>query len=159
MSIQNADPFFTDSLRRMYGLNDGEMTAYALDPERALPAITRQVKAAQFGAEAARQGLPAIGTSMAERYSDTFGVTQQQARQGFEQIAMIAPEAEKLSAVFAGQEESVSQEDLMSAVFTGEDSAKQKRKLQRLSQSNVDLFSGGSGVGRGSLGISQTGQI
>ncbi len=32
-SLQNADPFYTDSLRRFYGLNTGDMIAYTLDPE------------------------------------------------------------------------------------------------------------------------------
>ncbi len=67
-SIQNADPFYTDSLRKLYGLNTGDMLAYTLDPERALPFITRQQKAAQFGAEAARQGLQ-VTTPMAEQYT------------------------------------------------------------------------------------------
>jgi hypothetical protein len=48
--------------------------------------ITRQQKAAQFGAEAARQGLQ-VTTPIAERYTDQLGVTQQEARQGFEQVA------------------------------------------------------------------------
>ncbi len=78
-SIQNADPFYTDSLRRLYGLQSGDMLAYALDPERALPFITRQQKAAQFGAEAARQGLQ-VTTPMAETYTGQLGVSQEQAR-------------------------------------------------------------------------------
>jgi hypothetical protein len=41
----------------LYGIGAGDMVAYALDPERALPLINRQVQSAQFGAEAARQGL------------------------------------------------------------------------------------------------------
>ena len=159
LSVQNADPYYKDSLRSMYGLNDGEMIAYALDPERALPAITRQVKAAQFGAEAARQGLPAIGTSMAERYSDTFGVTQQQARQGFEQVAMIQPEAQRLSDVFAGQAPAVGLEETTSAVFGGDQSADYKKRLQRLSEMEQSLFAGQSGVGAGSLAKGKSGQF
>ena len=159
LSIQNADPFYTDSLRRMYGLNDGDMLAYALDSDRALPLITRQVKAAQFGAEAARQGLQGISTQMAERYTDTFGVSQERARQGFEQVAMIQPEAERLGAVFAGQEQGVGLEETTSAVFGGDQSAEYKKRLQRLSEMEQSLFAGQSGVGRGSLGGSQTGQF
>jgi hypothetical protein len=159
LSIQNADPFYTDSLRRMYGLNDGDMTAFALDPERALPAITRQVKAAQFGAEATRQRLPGISTQMAERYTDTFGVTQQQARQGFEQVAMIQPEAQRLSDVFAGQTPAVGLEETTSAVFGGDQSAAYKQRLQRLSEMEQSLFAGQSGVGAGSLTRRQSGQF
>lgn len=155
--IDTADPAYKNQLKRLYGMGESDMIAFALDPERALPLLERKANVIKFASEGNRQGIQ-VGLGSAERYAD-MGVSQEEARVGFEQIAEIAPEAEKLSAVFAGQEEAVSQEDVMSAVFTGEDSAKQKRKLQRLSQSNIDLFSGGSGVGRGSLGKSQTGQI
>ncbi|MFY9325099.1 MAG: hypothetical protein WAO29_01395 [Candidatus Nanopelagicales bacterium] len=155
--IDTADPAYKNQLKRFYGMGESDMIAFALDPERSLPLLERKANVIKFASEGNRQDIQ-VGLGSAERYAD-MGVSQEEARVGFEQIAEIAPEAEKLSAVFAGQEESVSQEDVMSAVFTGENSAKQKRKLQRLSQSNVDLFSGGSGVGRGSLGKSQTGQI
>jgi hypothetical protein len=159
LSIQNADPFFTDSLRSMYGLNTGDMLAYTLDPERAMPLITRQVKAAQFGAEAARQGIPSISTSMAETYTGQLGVTQDQARAGFEQIAMIQPEAQRLSDVFAGQVPSVGLEETVSAVFGGESSADYKKRLQRLSEMEQSLFAGQSGVGAGSLAQGRAGQF
>jgi hypothetical protein len=159
LSLQNADPFYTDSLRRMYGLNEGDMLAYTLDPERAMPLITRQVKAAQFGAEASRQGIQGISTDLAERYTGQFGVSQEQARQGFEQVAMIQPEAERLSAVFAGQQEGVGLEETTSAVFGGDQSADYKKRLQRLSEMEQSLFAGQSGIGRGSLGRSQAGQF
>ena len=159
LSIQNADPFFTDSLRSMYGLNTGDMLAYTLDPERAMPLITRQVKAAQFGAEAARQGIPSISTSMAETYTGQLGVTQDQARAGFEQIAMIQPEAQRLSDVFAGQTPAVGLEETVSAVFGGESSADYKKRLQRLSEMEQSLFAGQSGVGAGSLAQGRAGQF
>ena len=159
LAIQNADPFFTDSLRRMYGLNDGDMLAYTLDPDRALPLITRQVRAAQFGAEAARQGLPSISTQMAETYTGQLGVTQEQARAGFEQIAAIQPEAERLSQVFAGQAPAVGLEETTAAVFGGEQSAEYKKRLQRLSEMEQSLFAGQSGVGAGSLARGQAGQF
>lgn len=159
LSFQNADPFYTDSLRRMYGLSEGDMLAYTLDPERAMPLITRQVKAAQFGAEAGRQGIQNISQKMAETYTGQLGITQQQARQGFEQIAQIQPEAERLSAVFAGQESPVGQEEVTSAVFGGEQSANYKKRLQRLSEMEQSLFAGQSGVGAGSLAQGKSGQF
>lgn len=159
LSIQNADLYYTDSLRRMYGLNDSDMLAYALDPERAMPLITRQVKAAQFGAEAARQGIQGISTDVAERFTGQFGVTQDQARQGFEQVAMIQPEAQRLSDVFAGQAPAVGLEETTSAVFGGDQSADYKKRLQRLSEMEQSLFAGQSGVGAGSLAKGRSGQF
>jgi hypothetical protein len=159
LSLQNADPFYTNQLREFYGLSNGDMLAYTLDPERSMPLITRQVKAAQFGAEAARQGIQGISTDMAERFTGQFGVTQDQARQGFEQVAMIQPEAQRLSDVFAGQTPAVGLEETTSAVFGGDQSADYKKRLQRLSEMEQSLFAGQSGVGAGSLARGRTGQF
>jgi hypothetical protein len=156
-SLQNADPFFTDSLRRFYGLNTGDMIAYTLDPERALPAITRQQKAAQFGAEAARQGIQ-VAAPMAERFTGQLGVSQEQARQGFEQVAQILPTAEKLSQITAGVKP-VGLEETTTAVFGGESSADYKQRIQRLAEIEQSRFAGQSGVGRGSLAKPGSGQF
>ena len=131
-SIQNADPFYTDSLRRFYGLQSGDMLAYALDPERALPFITRQQKAAQFGAEAARQG--------------------------FETVAEILPTAQRLSQITPGFEP-VGLEETTSAVFGGDQSAEYKKRLQKLAQIEQSRFAGQAGVGQSSLGMSTQGQF
>jgi hypothetical protein len=157
LTLENADPLFKQQLRQFYNLNDGDMIAYALDPERALPTLLRQTQATQFGAEAARQGLQ-VQRTMAETYAG-MGVTQEQARQGFEQVAQITPEAQRLSSVFAGQEAPIGQEEVTSAVFTGEGSAEYQRRLKRLSEMEQSLFAGQSGVGRGSLGQAQTGRF
>jgi hypothetical protein len=158
LSIDSADPLYKQSLQNLYGLSVGDMMAYALDPQRALPLIQRQAMATQFAAEGLRQGVKNVGVTLAEQYAG-LGVTQEQARQGFEQVAQITPEAERLSSVFAGQEEAVGQEDVMSAVFTGDQSAQYKKRIQRLSEMEQSLFAGQSGVGRGSLGKAQTGQF
>ena len=156
-SLQNADKFYTDSLRTYYGLNTGDMIAYTLDPERALPSITRQQKAAQFGAEAARQGIQ-VAAPMAERFTGQLGVTQQEARQGFEQVAQILPEAQKLSQITAGAQP-FGLEETTTAVFGGEGSADYKRRIQRLAEIEQSRFSGQAGVGRGSLSRGMSGQI
>jgi hypothetical protein len=155
-SIQNADPFYTDSLRKLYGLQSGDMLAYALDPERALPFITRQQKAAQFGAEAARQGLQ-VTTPMAETYTGQLGVTQEQARQGFEQVAQVLPTAEKLSQITAGAQP-VGMGEVTSAVFGGAGSAEYKQRIQKLSEQEQSRFAGQAGIGRGSLSRGTSGQ-
>jgi len=155
-SIQNADPFYTDSLRKLYGLQSGDMLAYALDPERALPFITRQQKAAQFGAEAARQGLQ-VTTPMAETYTGQLGVTQEQARQGFEQVAQVLPVAERLSQITAGAQP-VGMGEVTSAVFGGAGSAAYKQQLQNLSEQEKSRFAGQAGVGKSSLSRGTSGQ-
>jgi len=123
LSLNNADPFYTQSLQEMYGLTQGEMLAHVLDPQQELPFINKQVQAAQFGAEARRQGL-SVGVSNAEQYAN-MGVTQKEAQQGFEQVAQILPGAERLSQITAGAQP-VGMEEVTSAVFGGAGSAAYK---------------------------------
>jgi hypothetical protein len=155
-TIEGADPFFKQQLKQYYNVNDGDMVAYALDPNRALSLIQRQSQAVQFGAEAARQGITAP-KSMAEQYAG-LGVSQQQARQGFEQVAQILPEAQKLSQITAGAQP-FGLEETTTAVFGGESSADYKQRLRRLSEIEQSRFSGQAGVGRGSLSRGMSGQI
>jgi hypothetical protein len=156
MSIDNADPYFVDSLQRLYGIPKADMVAYALDPERALPFITRQVQAAQFGGEAARQGLQ-IDRNLAETYTG-LGVSQAQARQGFEQVAGVLPVAERLSQITAGAQP-VGVAELTSVAFGGAGSAEYKQRLQSLAEQEQSRFAGQSGVGRSSLTQQTQGQF
>jgi hypothetical protein len=155
LSLNGADSFYTNSLQQMYGITKGDMLAYVLDPQRALPFINRQVQAAQFGAEAARQGLQTT-TPMAETYAG-LGVTQQQARQGFEQVAQILPEAQRLSQITAGAQP-FGLEEATSAVFGGESSATYKKSLQDLAEQEKSRFAGQAGVGKSSLSRGKSGQ-
>jgi hypothetical protein len=155
-TINGADPFFKQQLREYYNLGDGDMIAYALDPNRALSVIERQAQAVQFGAEATRQGISAP-KSMAETYAG-LGVTQQQARQGFEQVAEILPTAQRLSSI-TPEAAPVGLGETTSAVFGGEQSADYKQRIRRLSEIEQSRFAGQSGVTRGSLAQGTQGQF
>jgi hypothetical protein len=155
-TINGADPFFKQQLREYYNLGDGDMIAYALDPNRALSVIERQAQAVQFGAEATRQGISAP-KSMAETYAG-LGVTQQQARQGFEQVAEILPTAQRLSSITQGAQP-VGFEEVTSAVLGGEQSADYKQRLKKLAEIEQSRFAGQAGVGRTSLAQGTQGQF
>jgi hypothetical protein len=153
-AIDNADPYYTRTLQEMYGLSNGDMIAQVLDPQRALPFITKQAQAVQFGAAAVRQGLQ-IAKPVAEQYAG-MGVTQQQAEQGFQAIAQILPTAEKLGQIYG---QSYNQEQAVSEVFGGPMSAEAIQRRKRLSEMEQSSFAGQSGVGRGSLSRGMSGQI
>lgn len=154
--LNSSDSYYTDSLQKFYGLSKGDLVSYVLDSERALPLITRQARAAQFGGEAARQGID-IAKPLAEQYA-AMGISQQQTRQGFEQIAMMQPTAEKLSQISAGSQP-IGISDLTSATFGGTQSAEAKRRIQNLAQEEQSRFAGQAGVGKGSLSRGMSGQI
>lgn len=153
-AINATDPYYTRSLQEMYGLSTGDMIAQVLDPQKALPLITRQAQAVQFGAAAARQGLK-VTTSAAEQYAG-MGVTSAQAEQGFGAIAQVLPTAEKLGQIY---KDAYTQEQAMAETFGGPMSAEAIARRKRLTEMERSTFAGQSGVGQPSLGRTTQGQF
>lgn len=71
-------------LQRLYGA--GGVTAYYLDPERALPRLQREVAAAEAASAAQRAGFGQLSKAQAERVTDLSSSIQQTA-QAFTQLA------------------------------------------------------------------------
>lgn len=82
-AIRDSDPTVLATMRQFYGLTDGELAAYFLDPDRALPIIERQVATAQLGAAAARQGFGETLERQAFERMAAAGVTTQQAEEAY----------------------------------------------------------------------------
>jgi len=83
-ATENADPNYVNALSQM-GLSQGDITAYYLDPDKALPLLQQQANTAAIGAAALSHGL-----SFDQSYANTLtqqGVTAAQANQGYGQIA------------------------------------------------------------------------
>jgi hypothetical protein len=156
LSLEGSDPYYKESLQSMYGLSSGDMLAYTLDPQRSLPFINKRVQSAQFGAAARRQGLN-IGTSTAEQYAD-MGVTRQQAEQGFQAVAQVAPVGERLSQIY-GREQAYGQEQAISEAFGGPMGAEAATRRKRLSEMEQATFGGKAGISRGSLSQGTSGQF
>lgn len=138
-ALYSSDSYYLQTLKS-YGLGDGDLVAYMLDQKKALPLLQKQVRAAQVGAEAARNAL-GITQSRAEYFAD-MGVTGEQARQAYQSIAENVPTAEKLGALYG---ESFGQADLEDELLGGSGLASAKRK--RLSLQEASRFAGRSGVG------------
>jgi hypothetical protein len=120
----NGSPEISDALRRYYPeLGDGDIAAYILDQKRAMPLIEQKVAAANIGAGADFQGL-SVDRMRAEDLAK-YGVTADQARQGYSAIAEALPTAEKLADLEGGQ---FSQSDLEDEVFKQSATAAKKRK-------------------------------
>lgn len=143
------DPAVTEQLRAM-GLNDGDILAHLMDPTRALPLLQQKVQTALIGGAARRAGLTP-DTSFAQHLAD-LGVSEQQAAQGFGQIAAELVPTQKLGQIY---NDAISQADLESEVFDGNGQVTARKK--RLASRERAAFSGSGGVGQGSLGRSSSG--
>jgi hypothetical protein len=151
-AVNNTDPAYTRALRDIYGIDEGMMTAFMLDPDRALPLVEKQAKAVEFGTAAVRQGLQA--TNIGEQFADRGPATGYSAEQGYSAIAKMLPTTSKLGEVYGQTYDQATAEQ---EVFSGLESARRKR--QQLGKMETSTFSGQSGVAAGSLKTSKSGQF
>lgn len=143
-AIDNTDPYYTQALREMYGLSNGDMIAHLLDPERATPLVMKQVKAVEYGTAAIKQGLQVTSPTQYEQF--TQGGTGIGAEQGMAAVAELAPQLSKLGAISGEQyDQSTAEQE----VFGGLASAKRKR--QQLQAQEEARFTGRSNIESKSL--------
>ncbi len=152
--VINAAPEITASLRSFYPeIGQGDLLAYFLDPDKAIEQIKRKVTAAEIGGAATMAGL-ATGVTRAEELAN-FGVTSEQARQGFQTVAEVAPRGGQLAEIY--KQSPYTQTTAEQEVFglTGAtEAAKQRKKLTQLEQAS---FGGSSGTTGGALGRERAG--
>jgi hypothetical protein len=158
--VLNAPTQIKDALSQYYGaeISNGDVLAYVLDPDRALPQIQRKITAAEIGGAAAMAGLGATRTRAEEL--GTFGVTSQQAREGFQTIAEFLPSAQKLGDIYAKQglgpyTQAVAEQE----VFGVPGAADAATKRRRLAQLETAAFSGQVGITGGALARERAGQF
>ena len=158
--VTNAPSQVRDALSQFYGaeLGNGDILAYVLDPDRTLPDIKRKVTAAEIGAGAAMAGLGA-GRARAEELG-RFGVTGEQARQGFATIAEFLPSAQKLSDIYRkqglGDFTQATAEQEVFGIAGAAEAGRKRRKLTELEQAQ---FAGSAGVTGGALARDRAGSI
>lgn len=135
-----ANPAYKAALKQM-GLSDGELTAYFLDADRALPFLQKSAATAAIGAEALQRGL-AFDQQYASELA-TAGVSRDQAAQGYAKIADEFSDLGTLAQVYGGGwTQRMAEED----VFVGGTGASQQR--ERLIGRERGAFSGAAGSAR-----------
>lgn len=142
-----ANPAYKAALKQM-GLSDGELTAYFLDQEKALPFLQKSAATAAVGAEALQRGL-AFDQTYAEQLA-TMGISREQAAQGYAKIADEFTDLKTLGQIYGG---GWTQRQAEEDVFVGGTAASQQR--EKLVNREKGTFSGAAGGARG--GLAQSG--
>ena len=166
--VKNADPFTKAALADYYpSLNQTDIVSALLDPAEGLPALKRKVQIAEIGGAARVQGLTtglATTSGLASGYQGVttgslgaeslaqYGITQEEARKGYQAVAEIAPRAEFLSSISGGED--YTRLEAEQEAFLGLASAKRKRLS--LTEQEQSRFAGQSGLTKASL--TNTGQ-
>lgn len=146
--VVNANPEVKQALRSFYpDITDGDILAYTLDPTKALTDIKRKVTAAEIGGAALGAGLAT--SQLAAEGLAGYGVSKQQAQQGYSAIAEFLPTGEKLSQIY--QESPYTQTQAEQEIFNLADSASAAKKRKRLSELERGSFSGSAGMSGGAL--------
>jgi hypothetical protein len=146
--VQNANPEVYKALKAFYpDITNGDILAYTLDPTKALDMIKRKVTAAEIGGAALAAGLT-TDAAAAENLA-RYGVTKQQAEQGYQAIGGLLPRASQLADIY--KQDPYTQAVAESEVFgTGGavNAAERRKKLSALEQAK---FAGSSGAAQNAL--------
>ena len=157
--VINAAPEVSKALREFYpDISNGDILAYALDPQQALNNIKRKVTAAEIGAGAMQAGL-STSAARAEELQ-RFGVTGEQARERYQTIGGFLPRASQLGDIYAKQGEGpFTQTTAEQEVFGTTGAVEAQRKRRKLAELETAQFSGTSGAAGGALGRERAGQF
>jgi len=146
--VNNADANIKTTLKSFYGIQDDDLVKYFLNPKENLPKLQEKVLSAEIGNEALKQNLLTDVTSATALAK--LGITQEQAREGYQGIANVLPTGTKLGQIYGEEGINYTQKIAEEEVFGQLESAKRKRV--RLAEKEVGSFSGTSGLARGALG-------
>lgn len=138
--VAESDPEVKRQMQTLYGVTEGQLAAYFIDPERTAPLLKQQARAAQIAARSVEQGGIQLTGQFAENLAAR-GITEQQARAGFAEVGALG----ELRQTFAG-ETALSGEQLAGAAF-GIDVAAQQ-ELERRKRLRTGEFAGGGSFAR-----------
>ena len=139
-------------LLSLYNVGEGDLTAYVLDPDKALSLIQKQAKAATFVSlgRAAGFGLPSISAGQAENIVATepyAKLTESQMQTKLGQAGELLKEQQRLSQI---EGMTYSEQEALDAVISGD--TKAVLASQQRAQREVARFSSRGGITGSSLG-------
>lgn len=149
-AVANSNPQVIAQMKELYGVGDGEIAAYFLDPEKATPLLVRQARAAQISAEGRRQAGIQLSAADAEALARE-DVTAAEAQTAFGEIN----KQQELYNPLQG-EQGISQQEAIGAALGTDQAAKQRvetRKRQRQA-----AFAGGGSFSATQTGVAGLGQ-
>jgi hypothetical protein len=152
--VLNAPPQVKDALKQFYpDINNSDILAYTLDPEKGLADIKRKVTAAEIGGAAIGAGL-GTNVTRAEELAK-FGVTAEAARQGYQAAVPIIERGGQLAGFYGESPytQTTAEEELFN--LSGSAGATQKRK--KLTALEEAQFSGRAGMTGGALARDRAG--
>jgi hypothetical protein len=147
--VINANPEVAQALKAFYpDISRGDILAYTLDPTKAIEDIKRKVTAAEIGGAALKyEGLT---TSAADAdYLRRYGVTKEQAEQGYATIAGGLQRGSQLASMYG--ESPYTQATAEQEIFNVPGAAEARKQRQKITGLEKATFTGQSGLSQGAL--------
>ncbi len=147
-AVRNAPANVVNEFKRLYGVSEGDLAAYFIDPDRARPTFDRyeaerQARSAAISAQAQQQAQIQLQTQEAEALARA-GVTAEQAQAGFTSIA----ESQGLFEAQMAGEQAVTREEQIGATF-GTNAQARKAIEARRRRRQAEFQAGGGFAGQG----------
>lgn len=148
---RSLNPNIKGALLDLFGVGEGALTAYVLDPEKALGLIQKQAKAAQFVGYARESGFGLQGITSEEALNlagtaPYANLSEQQLQKSLQQAGQLRREQARLAGI---EGEPYQEKEALDAVITGSPDA--LLASQRRAQREVARFSERGGVTASSL--------
>lgn len=158
-AVMQAEPGTKAELKQLYGLSDGDIAAFFIDPKRFNESeAIKKAQAATVASEARRQAGIGLTAGTAEALA-TEGVTRQQAQQGFAEIGASQEVYGLTTAEQASGQQAITQEQQISGVF-GTNAEARKAITERKRKRTAAFEQGGSVLTTqaGNIGLGTVGQ-
>ena len=158
-AVRQSNPQVIAEFKRIYGVSEGELAAYFIDPERMRPTFDRyeaerQARSAQIAAQATTQAGFTLGQQQAEELARA-GVTQEQAQAGFTALG----DTQELFQTSLAGEQQITQQEQIAGTFNTNAEARQKIAARRRGRQAAFESGGGFATGQtGVAGLSTVGQ-
>jgi len=137
-------------------LTDADIISYVLRPDIVMPVLKTKIAAAEIGGVAKQVGLGATSLGMAETLAQA-GVSKEEARAGYGQIAEFLPDAELYSQIYKQEGITYNKETAERDILLNQADATRSRK--RLASMARASFEGSSGRQRTGRPQGNTGQF
>jgi hypothetical protein len=152
-AVKNADPKVVNELKTMYGLDDGTLAAFFVDPARTKDQVLRAARAAEVASQARQQAGISLGSAAAELLVQQ-GVTQEEARTGFAQVSQL----QELTRPLQG-EQALTQEELVAgSLGTNAAAAQRVAKTQRRRKAGFEAGGGFAQTQQSNIGLTTVGE-
>jgi hypothetical protein len=146
--VTDADPEVKRQMQSLYGVDEQQLAAYFIDPERSTPILTKQAQAARIAARAREQGNMQLAANTVEDLVAR-GYSYDEAQTAFERAGQLSGLYQEMAG-----EEALTQQQKVGAIFGFDTEA--ARTIEQRQRQRIGEFQAGGQFARTSGATSGT---